>query len=672
MGIRKINIIIAFIVGILLISLSSAANNRTVVQGTHFAMLNNAYEVLKKIPGVTFDKDNNAVVNGVNVATIFLNKQRINDPKQLHDIPANSIKSIMVIANPDTEYSGDYQAVIIIESVKAPQTGYQIYDQLQLSYNKHMGVYNYLSVNVARNKLTLNGALSYNYTNTDYKIEEFYETVSSAAPNAPKILETREYYQIYRYLKTREVTTKVAAEYQFSNNHKIAVRYEYYTRGKYRKENNPEIVNFYQRGGKPQIDLQNPVYTTSEYGLDNRPIDRHSIHIGYSGKVKGWEINSQADFFHNFEGQYATSNPTGNPNTITKDLLFEQAQQYYNIKGLAKHKLGNGDILFGGEVNFIRHVNLYDNFVVDKDRTHARINDNTQGLFINVTQHFKWFDLKAGIRYDHRRNSYTPYKDDESRQELIDTLSLYNVGNSLNHNYFTTNIELSKKIGSVKTSLSYDISYIKPFKKFQRISSDELDNLSSMLLRTEFQHSLSLFAEWKMLKFIVYYTHYKNPIFETMSSLENYNGPDYNSLGLHAIARYKFGIWEPNLSLYLHKQWLRMETVDGKNNLCKPRLITMFSNSFDLPLGLTFDIIANWETKGAKRSVMNYTHYFNVDASVHKEFLNGKLCVMLTGENILNTACEDATRYTLLSDGTCGGDKTYLPYHITLSLKLRL
>lgn len=652
-------------------SSSNKKDNITMVKGTNLANLNSLYDVLKKTPSVTINKNNIPTVNGIYQAAIYINNRKINDVTELKRISARNIISITVITNPGPEYSGDYQAVILIEKTKNFEIGYKLYDQLQVSYNKHMGIQNNLSLDVTRKKLSLNGTFTYNNTNTDYDIEEFYETFSDN-PNGENILETRDYYKIYQNIKIRDITTKIEGEYKLSENHKLNLRYEYYIQGKYRKENNPQINKFYERGDKTHIDLEHPTSTKITYSLENRPISRHSVHFGYNGKFKGWNFNGYFDFLHNFEGQYSTANPINNPNALTKDLLFERSHQSYTIKGVATHNIGKGEVLLGAEMNFIRHINLFDDFIVNNDRVHAKITDNTYGLFLNFTQNLGWADLNAGIRYDHRVNSYIPFDDDQTKQQLIDSLSKYNVHNSLHNNYITTDISLNKTISEVETSLSYRISYIKPFKKFQRISSEDLEDLKNILLRTEFQHTITLGAAWKWLKFNFYYTHYTNPIFETMSSLENSNGPDYNSIGLQAIATYEKGIWSSNLSLYLHKQWLDMATPDGTSNLKKPRLITMFANSFKLPFGITFDITANWETRGAKKSIMNYTNYFNLDASVHKELLKGKLCVMLTGENILNTACIDATRYTALKSGECGGDKKHLPTSVILSLKVQL
>lgn len=645
--------------------------NTITVQGTHLANLNSLYDVLKKTPSVTINKKNIPIVNGIYQAALYINGRKVNDLTELKRISAGKIKSITVITNPGAEYSGDYQAVIDVKKIQSLEIGYKIYDQLELSYNKYMGVHNNLAVDVTRDKLSLNGTFTYNYSNTDYDLEEFYDTFSNNQ-QGDKILDTRNYYKIFQNIKIKEFTLELEGEYKFSKNHALTLRYEFYNRGKYRKENNPQINEFYQRADKAQIDLENPTAVKTTYGLDNRPIHRHSIHLGYKGTVKGWTFNGFVDFFHNAEGQYATANPIEDFTLITKDLCFERSQQNYNIKGMAKHNIGKGEILLGGEMNFINHVNFYDDFKVENDRTHATISDNTYGLFLNLTQDFGLLDLDASIRYDHRVNSYIPKDDDQTKQQLIDTLSKYNLGNSLPHNYLTTDIVLSKTISQVQTTLSYNLSYIKPFKKFQRITSDELENLTNILLKTEFQHTLALGAAWKWFNFKVYYTHYKSPIFETMSSIKSYNGPDYNSIGLQAIASYKKSFWSSSLSLYLHKQWLNMETVDGTSNLKKPRLITMFVNTFALPWGITLDLTANWETRGAKGSIMNYTNYFNMDASLYKELYNGKLSIMLTGENILGTACIDATRYTPVSTKECGGDKKHLPTSVILSLKVQL
>ena len=105
---------------------NSKSNNTITVEGTSYAKLNSAYDILKKTPGVTINKNNVPIVNSTHEAVVYVNNRKVNDISELKHISASNIKNITVIANPSAQYSGEQQAVILFETIKKLDKGYSI------------------------------------------------------------------------------------------------------------------------------------------------------------------------------------------------------------------------------------------------------------------------------------------------------------------------------------------------------------------------------------------------------------------------------------------------------------------------------------------------------------------------------------------------------------------
>ena len=97
-----------------------------------------------------------------------------------------------------------------------------------------------------------------------------------------------------------------------------------------------------------------------------------------------------------------------------------------------------------------------------------------------------------------------------------------------------------------------------------------------------------------------------------------------------------FGIWHPNLSVGLRKQWLTMETTEGNISLDKAMPMVQMSNTFAFSKSLTGELNFNYQGTGHYENVYLDYHQTVLNVSLVKTFFNGRLSIKLAGEDLLD------------------------------------
>ena len=129
---------------------------------------NTTLEMLRKVPLVSVDGEDNIQVNGSSNFKVHVNGKpntlMSNNPKEvLRSLPANSVKSIEVITEPGAKY--DAEGIGGILNIITTDTRMQGYNVTLGANASNMGVSGYAYGTVQVGKLTLSGNYSYNHQN---------------------------------------------------------------------------------------------------------------------------------------------------------------------------------------------------------------------------------------------------------------------------------------------------------------------------------------------------------------------------------------------------------------------------------------------------------------------------------------------------------------------------
>ena len=154
-------------------------------------------EMLRKVPLVTVDGEDNITVNGSSSFKVYVNGQPNNmmskNPKEvLKSMPANTIKKIEVITDPGPKY--DAEGVGGILNIVTIGSGFEGYT-LNLSGNvNNRGAGGGLFGTIKSGKLTVSARYNYNYDGNRTGYSEASRTVTeeNASPDASNIISSSE------------------------------------------------------------------------------------------------------------------------------------------------------------------------------------------------------------------------------------------------------------------------------------------------------------------------------------------------------------------------------------------------------------------------------------------------------------------------------------------------
>ncbi len=126
---------------------------------------NTVIEMLRKVPMVTVDGEDNIQVNGSSSFKVYVNNKMTNNPKEvLKSMPANSIKRIEVITNPGPKY--DAEGVGGILNIITHGKGVEGYTATFSGNVSNRGAGGSAYATVKSGKLMMSGRYNYSYNNS--------------------------------------------------------------------------------------------------------------------------------------------------------------------------------------------------------------------------------------------------------------------------------------------------------------------------------------------------------------------------------------------------------------------------------------------------------------------------------------------------------------------------
>lgn len=122
------------------------------VHNTALENLGNVEDILRFIPGIAESKDG-LIVYGKGTPEYYINGRKLHDLSELQRLDGSEIRSIELIKNPGSEYSGSARAVINIKTIRKQGEGVSLIGKsyLQLAHRpsvQEMTSINYRKINL--------------------------------------------------------------------------------------------------------------------------------------------------------------------------------------------------------------------------------------------------------------------------------------------------------------------------------------------------------------------------------------------------------------------------------------------------------------------------------------------------------------------------------------------
>lgn len=593
----------------------------TNVQAGVLAKAGSANDVLGKIPGIIRQDKSSFEVFGKGAPLIYINGRQVRDASELESLRSEDIKEVELITNPGARYDSTVKSVIRIKTIRRQGDGFGFdlrsswyqWDQTDLTEE--------VRLNYRHNGLDLFGSYNY-YSNENYRYGLLTQTIyaDKTWTQTNRITEHKKRSQTH--------ASEVGFNYQINENHSVGARYKYEVTPSMptRLTINSDVScdgTFYDR-----IDNEaSMVYSTSP---------SHRLNAYYNGHLGDLEVDFNADYF-------------GNKTELASHYV-EQSQNYddrdFGTSAYTKNRLLAAKLIFtypvlGGSLNWgaeYTYTHRNDDNVNPENyvpTTYSLIKEGNTSGFAEYSRKLSFGRVAAGVRFEHVSFDYF----EEGKQ---------NADQSRAYNNWFPNISFGTTLGKVQTQLSYTA-------KTKRPSYRQLTNAvvyanrftaetGNPTLKPALTHDISLSASWKFLQASVVYQQTIDPIFYWSRPVEGNDGAamlyyaNYDklpSLRFFASASPTIGWWSPRVSVGVSKQWLTMETDRGTLNLNKPIWTLNFSNSFNLPAGVLFNVDYRLTGKGYNESFYLGRTGHLLGASLRKSFLDETLDVTLGMSDIL-------------------------------------
>ena len=598
----------------------------TTVNGTVLEKAGTAENLLDKIPNVT--AQNGAVtVFGRGTPEIYINGRKVRNQQELDQLSSDNIKSVEVVSNPGARYDASVKAVIRIITKKVAGEGFGIDNRAVVRNQRVYGwtVFDQLNFNYRKNGFDLSGMLYGGNlrggNDQFFVIDTYLDKLWRQNLSLPN--------QIF---KTKQIETLLSLNYQFNENHSMGARFNW--------EKTPEsywLVNQFAQtfsGNQLYEDLHSNV-------VGNEPEGYRKANFYYSGKVKNWSVDFNADgLWSDAENtQVAEEEILGGINEAVNRSVttFDtKKNELYAAKLVVSHPLAKGNLSFGGEYSHNKRNTTYFNEegVIANDE--AMIKEGATSAFVEYARAFHKVQVQLGIRYEKVAFDYYD-------------AGKYVAEQSRDYNHVFPSINFSFPLKNVQMQLGYASDIRRP--AYQELRSNityvnrYMYDKGNPFLMPSITHNVTLGTSYKWINLYVGYSHIMDDITNqtvaysegdpTIGLLTLHNTPAYDKLVASLNFSPTVGFWTPQLGLAIQKQWYDGEIPQGKEKFNKPVGTITFRNNLSLPKGFLLGVNGTWMTKGYDKNIYIAENLVVLSASLYKSFLKDRLSLQINANNLL-------------------------------------
>jgi len=599
----------------------------TRVAGTQLEHAGTANDVLSRVPMVQ-GSDGNFEVFGKGSPAIYVNGRLMQDASELSQISSSNIKNVEVLTNPGAKYSASTKAVINI-TLKTPQgDGFSGLIRAQGSVQRYGRTMDQINLKYRAGGLEA-------FSNFGYFGRKMEDASTIGMLTRSTTLWDQRMDQRGNAI-VHDFYGKAGFSYMFNSHHSAGA---YYQNG---IKDSDAGYSGYSRiftNGNPYDELNMHIDERS------RTMPKHHANLYYTGTVGKLGIDFNIDYMwqkktsdlrnsetsDNFEDEHVKSSTTNHSRLFAEKLVIG-------------HPLWRGRIEFGEEYTSSRFTTGYHTDASSLTSADSRVEEDNMAGFVQLSQRFGQWNVRAGIRYEHVEFKYL-----ENGQKRDDM--------DRNYDNLFPSASVSTMINDVQMSLSYT-------HKTQRPGYADLDGTIDYINRYTFEggnpylkpekiHNAELTATWNRFFGQLSYSYKKDPIMNTtlpygddgeIKLITKENFPNIRQLEVFIGGQFQLGIWQPRVNAGIIKQWLTIDHDGSRKNLGNPIGLIQWQNAIHLPADIWLNIDMQWMSGGnGENAKISSTSYIN--AKLYKAFFNNRLSLTLQADDIFNRNSRDFTFY---------------------------
>ena len=603
------------------------------VEGTVMERLGTAEDVLTRVPMIA-KRGEGFEILGKGAPLIYLNNRKLTDLNELRNVQSDFIRSVEVIQNPGARFDASVNAVIIIRTKRAAGEGLGV--ELSSWSRCGRGYANNERINLTYRtgglELFANLFGAYNRRKSS---GEFEQTVFA---DTLWVINNKQKDNV----RNPFLEGRFGFNYQINDNHSFGGFYQNtYDYVKTRSEYDDDLL----ADGVPYDHLQNSNVRRDK----NTP--NHQVNLYYTGKVRQLSIDFNADYTSrkqqscNQQQELSTEYEDRDVNTEsqTRSKLFAE-------KLFVTHPLWKGQIEIGEEYTNTRWRSSFDNQEGYIANSNNEQHESNIAPFMELRQRLGRFQLSAGLRYEHVESEY--FVSGQRRDEQCRT-----------YDDFFPSFSVSTSAKNLQLSFSYAKRTTRP--SYWQLSSDVTyenrlnQQTGNPYLKPIKYHNLNAMVMWKWLYLMTNFSHCVDPILYTAGSLEddpkvnfvtykNYDHADWLTITLGAQKNVNLGqaTWTPQYNVMLMKPWFKSEFLGEEKSFNHPMLALQLGNIVTLPHDWLLQADFNMHTHGYQQNAWFDCTNAILSLSVSKDFLQHRLNVKLTGNDLFNSGINRFTLYS--------------------------
>lgn len=591
----------------------------TNVAGTVLGKAGTAEDVLKHIPNIAKKKDNWEVF-GKGTPLIYVNGRQLHDISELDNISSSEIKNVEVIRNPGAKYPASVNAVIRIKTLRKNGEGFGLNVRSTYRYNRYNNAIEQVDANYRHDNLYMFATYLYSNTNS-LQDATFEQTVFVDTLWKHYMTNYDRNHTEYHYLCG-------GLSYDIGEKHSFGARYSVVLTGKEYDDgwmNNNVVAN-----DKPYDNL----FSTVLDRMEDRPT--HRLNMYYEGKWGATDIDFNADLYYNHGVTYSDINEESQDyDSRIFTAKSETKNRMFASKLVLTTPIGKGSLEYGAEAVSTKSESHYaPNQTNIIEEALSNIKENSLSVFTEYSLPTKIGEFTAGVRYEDVNFKY--YENDVYQPEQSRTF----------HNIYPS-LQYSKQIGKTSWQLGYTAKTRRP--SFQQLSSNtSYSNRFTLqsgnpLLKHQTTHSVSLSGAWNFMQWSVEYSDIRDAIIywmeqkpdnEATTIVRYKNVKSIKGLTTAITAAPKIGIWSPQLSLAMQKQWFTVNSGAKEHKLNKPIFVASASNALSLPWGVTLNVDFSFQGKGHSQNAEVIKNQYVLDCGISKSFLKDALTLEVKGYDL--------------------------------------
>ena len=598
----------------------------THVRGSLLARLDDAGEVLGRLPGVRGSAGTGFTVFGKGTPLIYIDQRKVQDVGELQQLAAADIDRVELITHPGPEYDAEVKAVIRIRTVKGRADGWGGQARIGLTQGRRPGHAEQVGVNYQHKGLSVQ-ASAYGYLNQERMGRDARYLISPADGHDNPVRDLRDTFD--RRLKGHSLGATASLDYALNPRHSLGASYRF--------SRTPDLrMAFNSHNGITQPDgsLREQTAQTSRNLMQNAA---HQLNAYYQGDAGRWHIDLTADALIGTSLDTQQVHETyEDGSTRDIDSRNRSRNRLFAAKLILSRPLGRGTLKFGTDYTFIRRRDRFLNPQALLPATDSRIDEQKAAAFASYTLTLGPVNASAGLRYEHARSRY--YEQ-----------GVFIPAQSRTYDDWLPTLSADFPLGKTQASLSYTAKTRRPTFRELRTSMNYNNRYiyegGNPLLRPETVHNVQLTMMWKWIQGSIGYQRRKDAIdFQSrdyaghpdvvLFSSANY--PRQESLNLSLFLSPKTGCWEPTWGAFFAQPVFSTTNEGVRRRLNRASVYAVWRNNWTLPGGWLLSLDIDVQSRG-DQGTTRIDRMWGMDAAVRRSWLKGRLSLSLQGQDLWNT-----------------------------------